>query len=153
MVGCIKFSLFLCLIAVDEMPLYAGAPISCKESCAAINKFAVTNQLTESATQQLLHLISSHCPTPNSCPPTVYKLKKQIEQIGSLHHQYCSLCMELIPSQEQQCKNCVGRGAQMCYYSIMPFEEQLKDIFSGMCIHVTWVSASHLLYEFRIASY
>ncbi len=59
-------------------PLFFSAPISAKESWRSIYEFSISNQLTDSATQQLLDLIRNHCPTPNACLPTVYQLKKNL---------------------------------------------------------------------------
>lgn len=115
------------------MPLYPGAPICCNESWTSIYKFSISHQLTDSATQELLSLINSHCPMPNSCPQTVYMLKKRMQPIQCTHHQYCSFCMESVPLQEKCCGNCVDKKSQLCYFTIMPFKEQLKEIFSGVC--------------------
>ena len=110
--------------------MFPGAPISSKESWRLIYEFSISNHLTDVATQQLLDLIRSHCPTPNACLLTVYKLKKK--KIGSIHcmyFQYCSICMNEIEMNEKMCSKCSNRSSQLCYYAILPFEDHLKDIF------------------------
>ena len=107
-------------------PLYPGASISFRESVSSIYDFSVSNKLTESATQQLLNLISNHCPSPNLCPQTVYKLKKEVGQ-------FCSECMEPVPLNENHCSSqqCIDKEATVCHYALLSFEEQLKELFSG----------------------
>jgi hypothetical protein len=112
-----------------ETPLYTGAPISCRESWSSINRFSISNRLTDSATQQVLKLISSHCPAPNLCPQTVHKLKKQVEPMECVHSQYCSLCMSSVSLGEKECGSCIGENPQMCSYMVLPFEEHLKKFF------------------------
>ena len=53
-------------------PVYDGAPISTIASWVTIRDFAVSNNLTDTATQQLLDLIQAHLPLENSCHRTVY---------------------------------------------------------------------------------
>ena len=120
---------FLILDAGDE-PLYSGAPISCRESWTTIYKFAVSNRLTDSATKDLLKLISNHCPDSSRCPQTLYKLKKVVGSLECISYQYCSVCMEEIPLREKKCGKCI-EDSQICYYTILPFEEHLKEIFVG----------------------
>ena len=122
---------FLCL--AERIPLYPGAPISCKESWISIYEFAVSHRLPDSATQDLLKLISDHCPLPNHCPQTVYKLKKTFAS-ECAYSQYCSVCMELVPPNYKQCtkQNCAKKDSKLCYYTLLPFDEQLKEIFAGM---------------------
>ena len=123
-------SCFICV--AERVPLYPGAPISCKESWTSIHEFQVANRLTDSAIQQLLKLINNHCPSPNSCPQTVYKLKKLFPE-ECAYSQYCSVCMELVPPNCKQCTNqqCARKHSKLCFYTILPFDEQLKEIFSG----------------------
>ena len=120
-----------CLHFAADVPLYPGASISCKESWTSIYKFSVSNKLTDSATQQLLNLIRSHCPEPNSCPQTVYKLKKQVGPTEGINTQYCSICMNSVPLDQKKCKNCSNPNSQLCYFTLMPFQEHLQSIFSG----------------------
>lgn len=112
-------------------PLFFSAPISAKESWRSIYEFSISNQLTDSATQQLLDLIRNHCPTPNACLPTVYQLKKLFGRIQCMYFQYCSICMNEVKTDERKCSKCSDKKGQLCYYAILPFEDHLKDIFSG----------------------
>lgn len=118
----------------DTVPLYPGAPLSIKASWLSIYQYAASNRLTDHATQQLLDLMRIHCPEPNSCPPSLHKLKKELgsnDDIISLY--YCSNCLKNITTSGV----CSGRGckrmkSQVCYFSILPFEKRLHDIFSGI---------------------
>ena len=111
--------------------MFPGAPISAKESWRSIYEFLISNHLTDVATQQLLDLIRSHCPIPNACLPTVYKLKNKIGSIDCMYFQYCSICMNEIEMNEKMCGKCSDRSSQLCYYAILLFEDHLKDIFVG----------------------
>ena len=128
-----KFLLFP-LVEFDARPLYAGAPLSKGASWLSIYQYAVSNRLTDTAIQQLLELIRVHCPPSNLCPPSLYKLKKQLGQMeGVVNLKYCSICMQEV-SELKQCPKsiCKRKKAQICYFSILPFENHLCDIFSGI---------------------
>ena len=112
-----------------EEPLYPGASISCRDSWTSIYKFSISNRLTDTAMQQLLNLISSHCPVPNFCPKTVHKLKKHMGSSECVHSQFCNNCNDLIPFDRKECENCTE--STTCYFTLLPFEEHLKEIFTG----------------------
>lgn len=116
-------------VAGDE-PLYSEAPISCRESWTSIYKFSVSNRLTDSATKDLLKLISRHCPDSSRCPQTLHKLKKLVGSLECMSAQYCSVCMDEVLMGEKKCGKCTD-DSQICYYTVLPFEEHLKEIFVG----------------------
>ena len=116
-------------------PLYPGAPITCKSSWSSIYKFVSTNRLTDSCTQQLLDLIREHCPSPNSCPRTLYQLKKHLFDESSVSiTQHCTVCLVQLNASEKMCQRsaCKSAGGQICYFAILPFEQRLREIFTGM---------------------
>ena len=93
------------------------------------------HQLFDSCTQQLLDLIREHCPSPNSCPRTLYQLKKHLfDESSVLHnialHAWCSLM------RVKKCANvrsaCKSAGGQICYFAILPFEQHPRETFTGM---------------------
>ena len=114
------------------LQIYPGAPISCNESWTSIYEFSVSNRLPDCATQDLLKLISNHCPSPNLCAQTIYKLKRMFLSKCACS-QYGSVCMELVPDNKQQCtkSSCRAKHSMLCYYILLPLAEQLKDIFAG----------------------
>lgn len=109
-----------------------------RASWLSIYQFAISNRLTDSATKQLLELVRIHCPSSSSCPPSLYKLKKQLgcmcNSIKILN--FCSICMEevLNSSSSKQCpkRECRKKKSQLCYFSALPFEKHLQDIFTGI---------------------
>lgn len=105
-----NYMVYTSIHVAADMPLYPGAPISCRESWTSIYKFSVSCHLTDSSTQQLLDLIRSHCPYPNSCITSFHKLKKQV---GSMECQYCSLCMSSVPLNNKTCSSCIDQNSQM----------------------------------------
>lgn len=119
---------------MDASPLYTGAPLSKEASWLSIYQYAVSNRLTDTATKQLLELMKVHCPPDNSCPTSLYKLKKKLGHIsGLINLQYCSNCRQELPKSSKRCQKpeCKRKKAQLCYFSILPFENHLGDILSG----------------------
>ena len=53
--------------AEGDEPLFDGSPVSVNESSLLIMSFAVRHQLSGVALQDLLTLITLHCPKPNNC--------------------------------------------------------------------------------------
>lgn len=126
---------FVFPVGLNTDPLYDGAPLSTRASWLSIYQFALSNRLTDTATQQLLELMQIHCPPSNSCPRTLYKLKKQLGQTGIVQSfVYCSLCMSEITAGSTQCsrRECRRNNSQRCYFSVLPFEAHLRQIFEGM---------------------
>lgn len=127
----------------DFTPLYTGAPLSNEASWLSIYHYAVSNQLTDRATRQLLDLVRIHCPSPNSCPPSLYKLKKQYH-VGFIESsQFCSGCMSEVPKDHKRClkRECRMTKSQLCYFSVLPFEQHLQEIFTGMYIIICYLLA------------
>ena len=118
-------------------PLYDGAPISQTASWLSIYQYAVSNRLTDHATMQLLDLIKIHCPSPSFCAPSLYKLKRKLGKVDGLEeHTYCSECTAEIPNHLKNCpkRMCRRKKSRQCYFSILPFEKHLEDIFTGISI-------------------
>ena len=46
-----------------------------------------------------------------------------------VHLRFCSVCKNSIPSHLKQCANCTP--SEICYYTLLPFEDHLKEIFSS----------------------
>jgi hypothetical protein len=42
--------------------------------------------------------------------------------------------MNQVPLENKQCSSCADRNSQICYYTLLPFQEHLAEIFSGMYI-------------------
>lgn len=113
------------------MLLYPDAPLSKEASYLSVYQFAVSNNLTDHATEQLLDLIRIHCPPSNACPPSLYKLKKQLGLTdGVTNLQYCSCCMSevLKVCPKEMCRK---KKSQLCYFSILPFQSHLHSIFTS----------------------
>ena len=117
-----------------NFPLYMNAPLSTEASWYAIYQYAISNKLSYQATTQLLELIRIHCPTPNSCPKSLYLLKKHLSNMENCSiSQYCSRCMGEVLTGQKCCSKtyCRKSGSQLCYFAVLPFEEHLKDMFTG----------------------
>lgn len=68
------------------------------------------------------------------CAPSLHRLQKKLGQIGRVqNYRYCSLCMAQVPLHLKRCSKtmCKQKKSKLCYFSILPFDERLADIFSG----------------------
>ncbi len=118
-------------------PLFPGAPLTTEASWCAIMQFAISHKLTYTALSELADLIKAHCPSPNNCPSSVYKLKKHFSYLteGCNHYRFCSACLTMIEGKTCACRS---KKAEQCQLSTLPFEKHLKWIYSGKnCSHTT----------------
>ena len=120
---------------LPTVPLYQGAPISVKASWLATNYFTVTNNLSDSTTEQLLDLIAIHCPKTNLFARSTFQLRNKLNCDESDIFMYCSRCMNKIV-KSKKCDNlvCNKEKAKVCYLAILPFEQHLCTIFTGKTI-------------------
>ena len=115
------------------LPLFSAAPISMKASWLACNYFAVTNNLSEAATKQLLDLIAIHCSETDQCTKSTFQLRKRLNPFDDVEmHMYCSECMkELSDTKKYIDSNCRRKRSTVCYLSILPFHQHLCTMFSS----------------------
>lgn len=129
--GVLVITIIVNATGISLEPVYKGAQICTEASWIAIRDFATTNKLTDTVTQQLLDLIQLHCPVENSCPKTLYKLKNHHQHSALSQNQcYCSVCKSEIPKGTKKCPK-QGCDGHRCYFSVLPFERRLKQIYSG----------------------
>lgn len=120
----------------NASPLYPGAPISKEASWLSIYTYAASNRLTDIAIIGLLDLIKIHVPSSELCPSSIYKLKRGLGNPNDFKTLYfCSNCKNEVP---KQCPSsvCKKKGAKTCYFCILPFENYLRDIFSGKVFNI-----------------
>ena len=98
-----------------------------KASWLACNYFAVTNNLSEAATKQLLDLIAIHCSETDQCAKSTFQLRKRLNPFDDVEmHMYCSECMKEL----SDAKKCIDRNCRsVCYLSILPFHQHLCTMF------------------------
>ena len=119
---------------MHTMPLYNGASLSAETSSWAIMQFAISNKLTYSAISELLELIKLHCPAPNSCVRSLYKLKKQFNRDSDCQKfHYCSKCMAELDIKAKCCSRraCKAARAPIAYFILLPFDKNLRDLYTG----------------------
>ena len=129
--------------AFEDVPLYAGAPISVAVSMLLIVTFAIRHSLTGLAIVDLLTLVSLHCALPNQCASSMDLLKKFFMKLKNpiQFHYYCTYCMEyqgLSITVDKLCKNrcCLkdlSKKENSSYFLIIPLMCQLRDL-----IHSKW---------------
>ena len=97
--------------------------ISAKASWLAANYFAVSNNLSDSATKQLLDLIAIHCPETNLLAKSTFQLKNKLNCEETNIFMHCSRCMNKIV-KSNNCVNfeCKKVKAKVCYLAVLPFE-------------------------------
>ena len=86
----------------------------------------------EASTQHLLDLIQLHCANSDNSIKTVYKLRKSYKVTRGIEIlKYCSNCLEQI--ENKSCSNivCKGSCSKICYFSLLPFEEQIVRVCEG----------------------
>lgn len=115
---------------VDEKSLFYGCLLTSQESVLLQLRFAMTHNLTKAARQDLLELISLHCPTPNNCCTTIYRsnlmVKNGKEEIQK--HFYCSMCHSSCTSAQKTCERCESELKKKEYFVYLSIENQLKRI-------------------------
>ena len=114
-------------------PLYSSAPLTTEESMYATYQYAIRNKLSYQATSQLLDLIGIHLPSPNSYPRSFYALKKHLSGMATLTlRKFCSTCLEEVPKEHKHCHKRECKHSSLCYYAVLPFQDHLESIVSGV---------------------
>ena len=115
-----------------QQPLFDNAPISVEESIYTTYFYAVKNKLSYEATAQLLELLRIHFPLPNLYPRSSYLLKKHLATMKkpNITH-FCSACLSKIPQDQKHCHNISCVDAVISHYALLPFENQLAEIYAG----------------------
>ena len=62
---------------VPSQQLYEGSPINEAESILLVSLFVNRHHVSDVAIQDLLKLISLHCPIPNQCPTSLFRYMVQ----------------------------------------------------------------------------
>ena len=114
-------------------PLYSSAPLTTEESMYATYQYAIRNKLSYQATSQLLELIRIHLPSPNCYPRSFYALKKYLSGMATLT--LCSTCLEEVPKEYKHCHKRECKHSSLCYYAVLPFQDNLESIVSGMQVY------------------
>lgn len=143
MIGCITLMHKYLLVRVflhshSEMrnPLYNSAPLTAEESMYTTYLYAIKNKLSYQATAQLLDLMRIHLPAPNSYPRSFYALKKHVSGMATLTlKKFCSTCLGEVPKENKHCNRRECKHSALCHYALLPFQEHLEAIYSGVYIY------------------
>ena len=76
---------------LNRAPLYNGTDLTAIASVCLIMQFALSNNLTNKAIEDLLKLLNRLLPFPNHLPKSYYKLKKFFDQF-SVPYNYSEVC-------------------------------------------------------------
>ena len=120
-----------------DLPLYPGALITAQQSRCLVMEMANRHRLSGAATDDILKLISLHCPVPSHCCPSLYLLQKEFE-LPSSELKLCYYCPScFVPLEEgggccpnQFCnQQSIDPGSDN-FFIVLSIESQLKSIFS-----------------------
>lgn len=101
----------------------------------AILCFFLRFKLTYAALEELFKLIILHCPTPNSCVQSIYRMKKILLRNCSTptSHFYCKSCQKSLETIESKCDCGFTEGTT--FYLTTSIKDQLQEMFKrpGFC--------------------
>ena len=125
------------------MPLYEGSSLTAASSSVLIMKYTMKHNLTREALGDLLSLLKLHCPSPNTCPSTLYHFKKHFQdlQYKPIMHNFCNNCFQEITVNVSEsvgsatctnslCKNDLTEKSLSSFIEL-PVELQLKSILES----------------------
>ena len=117
----------------DQHLLCNNSPVTLEESIVSTYLFSIKNKLSYQATTQLIELLRLHLPQPNQYPHSLHLLRKHFTTMKNLEiTKFCSSCMAKLSQEIKRCQNSDCSGASMSHYALLPFEDQLADIYSGL---------------------
>lgn len=113
-----------------DRALYLGAPITLNESMLSILSLTYTHNLSKSCLDDVLQLISIHCPPSNLCKDNLSLFKKHFNKTKSLvvRHYYCTTCFESLKDRHERCSHC-NQHRDAAFFVEVPILPQLESIF------------------------
>ena len=123
----------------EEEALYNGAPITVSASYLMLFFYAKKFGLTLEGFQGLLEVVRNHCPKPNKCASSVYKLKSFFsKKFGNVENhekrRYCSVCCNYIEDGGGCLKQgCAGKDKTPIEFYCNDVTPQLKQRMEGKC--------------------
>ena len=108
------------------VPLYPGASVTICAAYCAIMTYAIANQLSYSAIENLLKLLHLFCPSSHQIPSCLYMLKKFFRQYTSSYEKkrVCPSCHSVLKKGET-CPRSHGQNGHMIR---VPIEKALKSV-------------------------
>ena len=116
---------------IDRDPLlYQSAPITLNDSMLSVLTLALTHNLSGKCLNDVLQLISIHCPSPNLCKRTFRLFKKHFAKSKSLikSNYYCTTCFEILKEKDSICKQCNQRKG-MGFFIDISIISQLEEFY------------------------
>ncbi|KAE8742171.1 hypothetical protein FOCC_FOCC012311 [Frankliniella occidentalis] len=113
-----------------DPPLYYAAPITVNESMLSILTLAFTHNLSRSCLDDVLQLISVHCPSSNLCKDNVRLFRKHFAKSKSqvVRHYYCTTCFETLQGRDQICGRC-NEHRGVAFFVEVPILPQLEALY------------------------
>ena len=114
--------------------LHKDSQISADASWCFIMEFALSNHLTYKSISSLIDLIEIHCPKPNKCPSSLYKLKSYFSALlkDPEKFTFCCNCWNSVQSGSKcNSRVCKKANASVCYFVLLPFDDDLKNSYTG----------------------
>ncbi|KAK3909500.1 Leucine--tRNA ligase [Frankliniella fusca] len=113
-----------------DPPLYYAAPITLNESMLSILTLAFTHNLSRSCLDDVLQLVSIHCPSSNVCKDNIRLFRKHFNKSKSLvvKHYYCTTCFETLPGRDKICIRC-NEHRGVAFFVEVPILPQLEALY------------------------
>lgn len=113
--------------------LYRDAPVTVRETAAALVTFMINHSLTQSCVDDLMTLLSLVCPREGFVKLSMFKLQKYFKFVaGPMNKKYyCSVCCQGLENGQQQqiCPVCMMRRP-VSYFLQAPLIPQFQKLFS-----------------------
>lgn len=122
----------------ENKPLYHNAPLTVAESLLLVVTFAIRYNLSGSALNDLLILISLHCISPNLCRKSLHQFQHFFRAIKNplVYHRYCSYCFLLVDDRatvtcpNSLCSRDLTKSNSCSFFIEVPLVSQIRNLFS-----------------------
>jgi hypothetical protein len=127
----------------DDQPLYPGSPITVAESVVMNISCALRHNMTGQCLADMLMICEMHCPRPNNCKTSLYKVKQQFSTMTNeiIHHVFCASCGLLIPKPLPEyclnalCGKSMKESKNTSYFIEIPIASQIEAFFQREYFH------------------
>ena len=111
--------------------LYPGAPLTVHESLVSIFALAQSEKLSGSCLVRVMKLIELHCPKPNNCTFSLFKLFHQFEHVNTPLESYfhCSKCLKERNGPKDVCNGCAQLGSSVNQIIVPSLLDQLIGMY------------------------
>lgn len=116
----------------DNQPIYEGARVTRRESFISVFMLMVRHKLSNQCLDDVLKLISLHCPEKNKCISSIYKFRQFFKEENTpvQRNYYCNKCLTVIENSGSCCAKCENVPAENDYFITVPIIDQVEKLYS-----------------------